>query len=370
MAKDYYDILGVKKDASRDAIKSAYRDLAMKLHPDRNKSPGAEETFKEVNEAYAVLGDPEKRRQYDMFGAEQFGQRFTTEDIFRDFDFNRVFRDLGFNFGFDDDFASMFGFGHAARNAEVGNDILARMSVTLAESARGAKKTLNVRHVKPCDRCNGRGYEPGTGMQRCDRCNGTGQLRETKRTPFGMIQTIGMCPKCNGRGKVFEAPCRKCNGRAVTQAEDQIEVAIPKGVDTGSRLRLRGMGDYGKDGAGDLYIDVEVQRDRVFVRDGGDIRVDVRVPLATALLGGAVLAPTLLNGNKRIRIEEGTQNGTKVVLRGEGMPRFRGSGSGDEIVNVIVDIPKRLSERQKELIRKFAGMDSEDGKGRGIFGGF
>lgn len=369
MAKDYYDILGVKKSASQDEIKGAYRNLALKYHPDRNKDKNAEEMFKEINESYAVLGDPEKRRQYDMFGAEQFGQQYSTEDIFRGFDFDRVFRDLGFSFGFGDDFSSMFGFGQTARGAEVGNDILARMSISLAESARGAKKTLSVRHVKPCNRCSGKGYEPGTGTQRCDRCNGSGQLRETRRTPFGMIQTIGVCPKCGGRGKVFESPCRKCNGRAVTQAEDQVEVTVPRGVDTGARLRLRGMGDFGKDESGDLYIDVEVQKDRTFVRDGEDIRVEARVPLAVALLGGAVQVPTLLNGSKKIEIEEGTQNNAKVVLRGEGMPRFGGSGSGDEIVNITVDIPKRLTEKQKDLIRRLS-EPGEDGRRRGAFGLF
>jgi molecular chaperone DnaJ len=370
MPKDYYDILGVKRTASQDEIKSTYRDLALKYHPDKNKSADAEGKFKEINEAYAVLGDPEKRRQYDMFGAEQFGQRYTTEDIFRGFDFDKVFRDLGVNFGLDEDFASMFGFSQGAnRGGAVGSDILARISVTLSEAAHSTKKMLRVRHVKPCDRCKGQGYEPGTSVKKCDRCNGAGQIRETQRTPFGMIQTIGACPKCRGTGKVYESLCKKCNGRSFIQAEDNVEVTIPKGVDTGSRLRLKGIGDYGRDGAGDLYIDVEVQKDRTFRREGDDIAVDVRVPLAVALLGGTVQVPTL-EGKRTISIEEGTQNNTKVVIKGEGMPRFRGNGTGDEMANIIVDIPKHLTREQKELIRKFAGLDEDSKRKSGIFGVF
>jgi molecular chaperone DnaJ len=370
MADDYYDILGIQKSATTDQIKEAYRNLAMKYHPDRNKDKNAEETFKKINAAYAVLGDPEKRKQYDMFGAEQFGQRYTTEDIFRGFDFDRVFRDLGFNFGFDDqDFVNMFGFNQAGRGGEVGNDILAKMNVTLAEAAHSTKKTLRVRHVKPCDRCKGQGYEPGTGVRRCDNCNGAGQVRATQRTPFGMIQTIGACPKCRGTGKMFESLCKKCNGRAYIQAEDSVEVTIPRGVDTGMRLRLKDMGDYGRDGAGDLYIDVEVQKDRTFRREGDDIEVDVRIPLTVALLGGTVQVPTL-EGKKTISIEEGTQNNARVLIKGEGMPRFRGSGTGDETANIIVDIPKHLTKEQKELIRKFAGLNDDPKKGSGVFGIF
>ncbi len=372
MADDYYEILGVPKDAPTDRIKEAYRNLALKYHPDRNKDKNAEETFKKINAAYAVLGDVEKRRQYDMFGAEQFGQRYSQEDIFRNFDFDRVFKDLGFNFGFDEqDIASMFGFNQGTgRGGEYGNDILARVSVTLLEAAHSTKKTLRVRHVKPCDRCKGQGNEPGTGAHKCDRCNGAGQVRETQRTPFGMIQTIGVCPKCRGTGKMFESICKKCNGRAYIQVEDDVEVTIPKGVETGARLRLKNMGDYGRDGAGDLYIDIEVQRDRTFRRDGENIAVDVKIPLAVALLGGTIQVPTL-NGKKSMDIEEGTQNNAKVVIKGEGMPRFQGSGTGDEVANIIVDIPKHLTKEQKELVRKFAGHD-DDSKGKfgGIFGIF
>jgi molecular chaperone DnaJ len=368
VAEDYYDVLGVQKSATAEQIKEAYRSLAMKYHPDRNKDKGAEENFKKINEAYAVLGDAEKRKQYDMFGAEQFGARYTTEDIFRGFDFDRVFRDLGFNLGFDDDFASMFGFGQgAARGGSVGSDILARMNVTLQEAAHGTKKSLRVRHIKPCDRCKGQGYEPGTSVHKCDRCNGSGRMRETRRTPFGMIQTIGACPKCSGTGKMFESVCKKCGGRSLVQDEDDVEVSVPKGIDTGARLRLRGVGDYGRDGAGDLYIDVEVQKDKTFRREGDNLAVDVHVPLSVALLGGTVQVPTL-DGKKSVDVGEGTQNGTKVVIKGEGMPRFRGNGTGDETANILVDIPKHLTKEQKELVRKFAGLDEK--KGFGVFGIF
>jgi molecular chaperone DnaJ len=368
MAKDYYDVLGVKKSASADEIKDAYRNLALKLHPDVNKDKAAEEKFKEVNEAYAVLSDPEKRSQYDAYGPAAFNQRYTQEDIFRNFDVESIFRNMGIDFGFDNDIVSqMFGFG-PQRGADAGNDILARVDVTLQEAAHGASKTLGVRHIKACDRCSGKGYEPGTKLIKCESCGGTGQLRVTRRTPFGVMQTIGTCPKCGGSGKAFEKACKACNGRGSVQAEEKIDVTIPKGVMTGTRLRLRGMGDFGKGRRGDLYIDISVQRDREFAREGDNVQADLHIPLHIALLGGEMDAPTL-DGDKKVRIEEGTQNGSKIVLRGCGMPHFNGSGSGDEILNITIDMPKHLTKEQKELVKRFSDM-GEGGDKKRAFGLF
>jgi molecular chaperone DnaJ len=366
MANDYYEVLGVSKGASLDQIKGAYRELALKYHPDRNKSKDAEEKFKEINEAYAVLSDPEKRKQYDMFGPEQFTQHYTTEDIFRNFDFENVFRSMGFDiggFGPDNFFGDVFGFN--ARAAR-GNDILAKVSITLKDAAHGAKSAIRVRHIALCDRCRGNGAEPGTKTIKCDRCDGTGQMRNTQRTPFGVIQTISTCSKCRGSGKSFERACRKCNGSGSIHKDDNIEVSIPKGIMSGTRLRLGGMGDYGIAGPGDLYIDVNVKEDRLFRREGDNLHTNVHIPLHVALLGGRVEVPTL-DGEKSLDVEEGTQNNSTVLLKGHGMPRFRGPGSGDEIIEFIVDIPKRLTSEQKELVRKFAELD--DGKKRkfGIF---
>lgn len=371
MPEDYYKVLGVSKNASEADIKNAYRALALKLHPDVNKSKEAEEKFKKINEAYAVLGDPEKRQQYDSYGPDVFNQRYTQEDIFRGAnftDFDDLFKSMGINFGSNNDiFGQMFGFT-PQRSADVGNDILARVNVTLQDAGHGATKTLGVRHVKVCDRCGGQGYEPGTKVIRCDKCNGNGQVKETRRTPFGVMQTIGTCPKCGGTGKSFETACKTCRGRGAVQAEDKVNVTIPKGVNTGMRLRLAGMGDYGKDRRGDLYMDINVQTDRRFTRDDDDIHADLHIPLQTALLGGKVSAPTI-DGEKNVDIAEGTQNNSKVVLKDQGVPHFNRSGSGDEILNIIVDLPKHLSKEQKELVKKFSDPDGYVG-GKGKFWAF
>lgn len=371
MEKDYYKILGLSKDATADQIKEAYRKLVLKTHPDISKDAKSEAKMQELNAAYAVLSDPEKRKQYDAFGAEEFGRHYTQEDIFRNFDFESVFKNMGFDFGgvgSDDLFQSMFGFD--PNRGAVGNDILARMQISLQEAAHGAKESLSVKHIKQCDHCKGNGAEPGSRIIKCDKCNGTGQVRTTTRTPFGVIQTIGTCQKCRGSGRGFEKACRKCNGAGVVHADDKVEVVIPKGVATGTRLRLAGMGDYGNGEPGDLYIDIQVKEDRTFKRVGDDLYTELNIPLHVALLGGEVTAQTL-DGSKKIRVEEGTQNNSKITLKNEGIPHFRGSGKGDEIINITIDIPKRLSEDQKDLVRKLANLNDEDKKKKfGLFGLF
>ncbi len=362
MAEDFYKVLGLDKGASLDDIKQAYRRLALKYHPDVNKSKEAEEKFKEINEAYAVLSDPEKRKQYDAYGPDAFNQRFTQEDIFRGFDFEKVFRDFGFNFGSDDFgssiFEDMFGFSHSARNADMGNDILARVNITLKEAYTGTEKKLRVKHVAICETCGGSGAEPGSRVVKCDKCNGTGQVKITRRTPFGIMQTISACPKCGGSGKVFEKVCHSCGGSGKRVVEQTIDVSIPKGVEDGMRLRVRGMGDYGKDRSGDLYVEVHVQKSPDFERSDENIYTSVHVPFYTAMTGGRISVPTL-EGNKEIDIEEGTQPDARVVLKGYGMPLFRSSGKGDEIVTIKIDMPKSLTKEQRELAARFEELDKK-----------
>ncbi len=369
MAEDFYKVLGLEKGASLEEIKQAYRKLALKYHPDVNKSDEAEEKFKEINEAYAVLSDPEKRKQYDAYGPDAFNQRYTQEDIFRNFDFEKVFRDFGFNFGGEDFgssiFEDMFGFQHGARNADMGNDILAKVNVTLKEAYAGTEKKLRVRHVAVCAVCNGTGAEPGSKVVRCDKCNGSGQVKVTRRTPFGIIQTISTCPKCGGSGKIYENVCRACGGSGKKVVEQVIDVSVPKGVDDGMRLRVRGMGDYGKDRSGDLYVEVHVQKNPNFERSDENLYTTIHVPFYTAMAGGKISVPTL-EGDKEAYIDEGTQPDARIVLKEYGMPIFRSSGKGDEIVTIKVDMPRSLSKEQKELLAKFEELDRKK-KRFGIF---
>ncbi len=367
MAKDFYDVLGVKKGASLDEIKQAYRKLALQYHPDRNKSKEAEEKFKEINEAYAVLSNPEKRKQYDAYGPDQFNQRFSEEDIFRGFDFQNIFRNMGFDVGdqgfsgfgnIDDIFDNLFNRGSQYGQGTRGNDILARVRLSMLEAVNGATKTLTIKHIAQCDRCAGTGAEPGSKVITCPTCNGRGQVANARRTPFGVMQTITTCPTCGGSGKVPEKKCRKCGGTGRIQKDDSVEVEIPKGVDTGTRLRLRGLGDYGTSRRGDLYIDVEVEPDPRFKRKGDDLVTTIHVPFYTAILGGTIEAPTI-DGSESVKISPGTQSGDTAVIKGKGVPRFNRAGVGDEIIRIQVDLPKKMTQEQEELIRKYAETEGD-----------
>ncbi len=371
MADDeYYNLLGVSKNASLDEIKKAYRQLAMKWHPDRNKDPGAEEHFKKINEAYAVLSNPDKRQAYDMYGPEGFSQRYSPEDIFRGADMERIFREMGFGadifdiFGFG---SGMGGMGRARQTyRDAGSDILASASITLKEAYTGTTKTVSLRHTKQCSLCKGSGAEPGSSKKRCAKCNGSGSVSVTQRSMFGMIRTVTTCDACNGSGEVIDNPCKKCNGSGHESASEKVEIKIPEGIEDGTRLRVPSMGDYGADRTGDLYLDVHVQKDRKFERQGEDLYTEVHVPFYTAILGGTMEIETL-SGKKEVGVEKGSQTGTKLILTNEGMPAFRGRGRGDLVVSIIVDMPKHVTKEQQDLIEKFRSLD---GKGKKKFGVF
>ncbi len=365
MARDFYEVLGIGKNASIDEIKKAYRGLALKYHPDVSKDSAAEEKFKEINEAYAVLSDPDKRKQYDSFGPEGFQRRYTQQDIFRDFDMESVFREMGFDFGGGGGmFGDLFGFRQGARG-DRGNDIQAGIEVSLREAYSGAVKKVRVRHVVRCEHCGGSGAEPGTKVLTCNKCDGSGQVVSTNRTVFGTIQTVGICQKCGGSGKSFEKSCRECNGAGKKVADQTVDITIPKGVDAGARLKLRGMGDYGRQGSGDMYIDIAVKNDPQFEREGNDLYIEKRVPFYVAALGGEVSVDTL-DGDKRISVPEGSQDGDRITLRGSGMPHIGSGQRGNQIVVIKIDIPKGLSKEQKELLKRFEETDSKKRK-FGIF---
>ena len=389
MPKDYYDVLGVPKNASGEDIKKAYRQLAMKYHPDKNKDKDAEEKFKEINEAYAVLSDEQKRKQYDMFGPEQFSQKYNEQDIFRGFDFKDIFRSMGFDFDVDfnespnDLFDDLFGFSGGQRGRQSsnsgGSDKLIQVTIDLKQATKDTIQKISITHFVKCDACKGSGVEPGSKVITCDVCKGYGQIKNVQRTPFGIMQTITSCPKCRGSGKIYEQLCRKCSGSGRNKKQDTIDVKIPKGVEDGMRLRLAGEGDYSQHRSGDLYIDVHIPKDKEFIRKGEDIYYDLEVPFYIAILGGKVTARTLY-GEEEVLIKKGIQDNEKIILRGKGMPKFNSNSYGDQIMHIKIKIPKTLVGEELKLIERFQqiqetahshdkdDMDKEDKRKRfGIF---
>lgn len=370
MPEDFYKILGVPKNATQDQIKQAYRDLALKFHPDRNKERGSEDTFKKINEAYAVLGDPEKRRQYDMMGSEAFSRRYTEEDIFRGFNFDNIFKEMGINinlgFGNEGQFSM---FGEDMREArDVGQSILYPITITLQEAATGVDKEISLKHTVACSRCNGSGAEPGSKRMKCPGCAGEGYRKVVRNTILGRMQTVSTCEECAGKGTIFEKRCRDCRGSAAQVSTERMHVGIPKGVMNKMRLRYPGKGDHGKDGRGDLYVEISVKRDYTFTRDEDDLNTQISIPFYRAILGGTIDVPTLF-GTKKVNIDPGTQSNTKITLRQEGMPRINTDRRGDEIIQINVDIPKHLSKEETDLILQYQKLDEEKkGSGKKFFG--
>ena len=351
--RDYYDVLGVDKSADATAIKKAYRKLAMKYHPDKN--PGdkeAEEKFKEINEAYEVLSDETKRRNYDQFGHEGVnGQGFGGAG---------GFGGQGFG-GFDDIFGDMFGGGFSGgsrqrrRGPERGADIKQRVNISFEEAAFGKKVQVKINRSEECDQCHGSGAKPGTSKKTCPTCHGSGQVQSVQRTPFGNIASTRTCSTCNGEGEVIDSPCSKCHGKGSIRKTKTIEVDIPAGIDNGQMIKLGGQGELGTRGGprGDLYIEVNVQSHPLFTRDGYDVYLEMPITFAQATLGDKIQVPTL-DGKVEYEVPEGTQTGTVFRLKGKGIPKLKSNVRGDQYVKVTVEIPKKLNEKQKELVREFA----------------
>lgn len=358
-SKDYYETLGLSRDASKDEVKSAYRKLALKYHPDRNKSSEAEEKFKEISEAYAVLADDQKRKYYDTFGHAGISDRYSREDIFRGVDFETIFKDIGFGFGgFGDVFERFFGArGWGWQSTPKGSDIEYNLEITLEEASTGVEKTIPVSNIENCDVCDGTGAKPGTSPESCTKCKGRGQLtysRAAGGTSHVLFTQIVPCNNCNGRGTVIESPCKECQGEGKVQSQHEIKVTIPPGVESGGILKLSGQGDTGEGGApaGDLYVIVHIKPHEIFHRQGNDVICEIPITFTQATLGAEIKVPTL-DGGAYLKIPKGTQNGTIFKLKEEGMPSIHERARGDELVRIYVEVPKKLTRKQKKLLKEF-----------------
>ena len=353
--RDYYDILGVPRNAPKDQIKTEYRKLALKYHPDRNKAPDAEERFKGISEAYAILSDDEKRAQYDRFGHEGIDQKYTREDIFRGVNFDDIFRDIGFG-GFGDSVVDMlFGGGRRGREPSRGQDIRYDLDLSLEQAYSGLTTEIDVPRTERCSECNGTGAKSGTSPKKCSECGGSGQIQHVQVSGFMHFARIEPCRKCRGRGVIIDKPCPTCSGTGIVERRRRISLKIPPGVDTGSQLILRGEGDApdGSGQRGDLYVVLRVRSHEIFTREGNDLICRVNVSFSKAALGGEVEVPTL-DGPARIMVPPGTQSQATFRLRKKGMPAIREYGRGDELVLVQVRTPSKLTSRQKELFEQLA----------------
>ena len=375
--RDYYEVLGVSRDADEAALKKAYRVLAKKYHPDAN--PGdkeAEQKFKEASEAYAVLSDPEKRRQYDQFGHAAFEGGAGGGTGFSGFDFS----DFGDIFGFD--FSDIFGgrSGRTTRNPNAprqGDNLHTVVRITFAESISGCKKTITINQKDECTTCGGTGAKPGTAPVICPRCNGRGQIVYSTQSLFGTMQQVQTCPDCSGSGKVVKEKCPHCYGTGYTTSRKTIEVAIPAGIDNGQMIRQRGGGEPGKNGGerGDLLVEVQVARDPHFIRQDLDIYTEEDISFAQAALGDEIRIATV-HGDVLYTLKPGTQPGTRVRLRGKGVPSLRSKNMfGDQYVTFNISVPSRLSEEAKRALREFdaatgghLGADSQENSPKGVDG--
>lgn len=356
--KDYYEVLGVGKDAPEEEIKQAYRKLALKYHPDRNKgNKEAEDKFKEATEAYEVLRDPKKRAQYDKFGHEGvagfegFGRGAYSDfsDIFGDFDLGDIFE------GF---FGQGFRGGTRTKKPRRGSDIQYDLTISLEEAAAGKEIQIEVPRHETCTVCGGTGSAAGTKPTVCPVCNGMGQIRQTQGF-FSISQT---CYKCRGAGKVITSPCKECGGTGLTEKHRKLTVKIPPGVESGSRLKITGEGEQGPNGGvrGDLYVFIHIKKHPVFERHANDILNVVDISFALACLGGEIEVPTIMGKKAKMKIPQGTENGHVFRLKGNGIPYLGSYGRGDQLVKVNIMVPKKLTPRQKELLQEFAKIDNEE----------
>ena len=356
MAKrDYYEVLGIDRDADETAIKKAYRSLAMQYHPDRNPGDAqAVERMKEVNEAYAVLSDEHKRRLYDTYGHAGL-EGYTQEDIFRGVDFAGLFREFGLGdvFGFGGGlFDSFFGRRPPSRaGSSRGADLRYDLALTLEEAAFGAETSIELPEREVCSKCDGSGAREG-GLEQCDACDGSGQIVREQRSGSSIFRQITVCGKCRGRGQLIKEACDQCQGTGILEKTREVAVQIPAGAETGHSIRLEGEGEKGEGLPGDLYVVLHVERHPTFERHGDDIFVQQDISLTTAALGGQVEAPTL-DGTATVDVPEATQTGTAFRIMGQGVPRLDGQGRGDQYVIVRVLTPTDLSDEERELLRQF-----------------
>lgn len=353
MAKDYYHILGVSKNASQEEVKKAYREKAHKYHPD--KSGGDEVKFKELNEAYQVLGNMERRAQYDRFGtAEGFGPSSGPAGFdFSNFDFGNMEFDLGDIFS--DFFGGSRGRGSSARRAAYrGRDIGVTLEISLEEAFRGVSKEIELRKLVRCERCSGEGTEPGTGKITCKTCQGAGELKKTQRTLFGVFSQTAVCPTCRGEGRYPEQVCRDCSGEGRVRKLEKLSIPIPAGIESGGVLRIHGKGEEGIRGgeAGDLEIKVKIKSHPVFERDGADLYSEIGVSFITATLGGVAEIKTI-DGQVELKIPAGTESGAMFKLSGKGMP-YSATRRGDHYVEIYIRTPKKLSSKAQKLLKDIA----------------
>jgi molecular chaperone DnaJ len=352
--RDYYEVLGVARGASDDDLKKAYRRLAIQLHPDRN--PGnkqAEERFKEVNEAYQVLSDPERRSQYDRFGHSAF-QGPQGQGPFGGFDFSQGFEEV-----FSDIFGDFFGTGRgrARSRSRRGDDLRYDLEVEFEEAARGTEKVVRFQRLTLCEACNGTRARGGsTGARQCPNCRGTGQVR----TQQGFFSISTTCNQCRGEGTIISDPCPKCQGQGRLRKQESLSVRIPPGVDNGSRLKLRGEGEAGYGGGtpGDLYVIIHVKEHSLFVRQENHIVIEVPISFPQAALGCEIEVPTL-EGKVNLKVPSGTQSGKVLRLKGKGIIDLHGYGRGDQLIRVVVETPRSLTARQRELLEEFAKLDGK-----------
>jgi molecular chaperone DnaJ len=364
--ENYYDILGVSKDASEDEINHAYRKLAAKYHPDVNHAPGAEEKFKKINEAHEVLSDKQKRAQYDQFGSA--GPNAGAGQGFGGFGANQGFSQAGFG-DFSDIFGDIFGGGRARRDPSApqqGRDLQYTMTLKFMEAINGKETEIKYNREAECDVCHGSGLRPGKSAQTCHECGGRGYIVRQRRTMMGMMQSQETCPNCNGTGKEIkpEDRCANCGGSGHVQERHALKVKVPAGVDDGQQMRLQGQGEAGKNGGpyGDLYLLFHVTPSPIFKRDGTTIYVDQDISFSQAALGDKIKVQTV-HGDVDLKVPAGTQSETNFRLRGKGVPRLNGKGNGDEHVRIHVKTPTSLNKKQKEAMMAFAAASGEDVKG-------
>lgn len=371
MAKrDYYEVLGVSRGASAEELKKAYRQKAKELHPDRNSdNPNAEAQFKEVNEAYDVLKDADKKAAYDRFGHAAFeggmgGGGGGPRGGYAQGDFASAFSDV-----FEDLFGDFMGGGRgggARSRAQRGSDLRYNLRVSLEEAFKGVQKTINVPTSVACDTCRGTGAEGGAEPVTCPTCSGMGKVRAQQ----GFFTVERTCPTCNGMGQIVKNPCRSCGGAGRVEKDRALSVNIPPGVETGTRIRLAGEGEAGLRGgpSGDLYIFIEVKEHPIFQRDGVHLFCRVPITITTAALGGEVEVPTIDGGMSRVKVPAGSQTGKQMRLRSKGMPALRGGGQGDMLIELAVETPVNLTARQKELLREFEKLSEDNNpEGRSFF---